>query len=188
MDIFYRRLSRAFWFTLALIFLIESWLWDHVKEWLRKLALTLGAERFEVWLAGVIRDLSPPATLGVFVVPFAMVLPLKIYAVEEIARGHVGYGIFVILLAKTLGLGVIAFLFDLSRDKLLQMAWFAKFYAVVLRVRAWAHELVAPLRLRVRELRVAILLRLNDYVGTGRSRFLRKLELIRVMTRRNGEL
>jgi len=27
MNLIYRRLSRAFWFTFALIFIIESWLW-----------------------------------------------------------------------------------------------------------------------------------------------------------------
>lgn len=186
MNLIYRRLSRAFWFTFALIFIIESWLWDHVKEWLRILAQKLGAERIEAWIADAIKELSPPATLGVFAVPFVMILPLKIYAVEEIAQGHVGYEIMVIFAAKTLGLGVVAFLFDVCRDKLMQMPWFARFYALVLRVRAWAYGLLAPVRLRLHEILVATRLRLSAYIGVGRSQFLRKLELIRVMTRRRG--
>jgi len=139
---------------------------DHVKEWLRILAQKLGAERIEAWIATQSRNCRP-GYAGRLRVPFVMILPLKIYAVEEIAQGHVGYGIMVIFAAKTLGLGVVAFLFDVCRDKLMQMPWFARFYALVLRVRAWAYGLLAPVRLRLHEILVATRLRLSAYIGVG---------------------
>lgn len=179
-----RRLAHAFWFALATLFLIESWLWDHVKEWLRRLARQLGVERLEASLTALIERLSPPATLAVFTIPFLVILPLKILAVELIARGQLGYGLVVILAAKTLGLGVTAFLFDICREKLLRMAWFARFYALVLRVRAWAHEIVAPVRARLAQFSAALRERLSFYVGASRFNFSRKLALVRALARR----
>ena len=44
-----------------------------------------------------------------------------------------------------------AFVFDLTRPKLLQMRWFAKLYEWVLALRAKAAELVNPIKLRIRE-------------------------------------
>jgi hypothetical protein len=188
MELIWRRVVRAFWFTLALLFLLESWLWDHVKVWLRNLAQILGFKRIEEWISNAIRDLSPWATLTVFVVPVIVIFPLKIYALALIAHGHVVYGLAVIFAAKALGLGVTAFLFDLCRDKLLQMSWFARFYALVLRVRGWAHDLVAPVRLRLHEIKRAAKAMLAEAIGSSRSQFLRKLGLIRAMARRGGKV
>jgi len=185
MNAFYRRLSRAFWFALASLFLIESWLWDNVKEWLRALARALGVERIEAWVRDFVAGLSPRATLFVFAIPVLVIFPFKIVALALIASGRVGFGILLILVAKTLGLGVTAFLFDLCRDKLLQLNWFAKFYAIVLRVRAWAHDLVEPVRRRLRELRAALRARLAAFRGAGRLEFARRLQLVLAMARRS---
>lgn len=124
------------WFALATLFLIESWLWDNVKEWLRALALALGVERVETWIKEKVEGLSPYATLLVFVIPVLFILPFKVYAVAMMASGHFFYGLATLFLAKTLGLGLTAFLFDLCRDKLLTIGWFAQFYAFVLRVQS----------------------------------------------------
>ena len=58
----------------------------------------------------------------------------------------------VLILAKLLGLGVTAFIFDVTRDKLLQMAWFRRLYEWVMWLRGWAHEITEPVRERVRQL------------------------------------
>jgi hypothetical protein len=47
-------------------------------------------------------------------------------------------------------LGVTAFIFDLTRPKLLQMDWFRRFYDWVVRGIAWAHDLVDPIRRRLK--------------------------------------
>ena len=54
--------------------------------------------------------------------------------------------------AKFLGVGVTAFIFDVTRPKLLQMRWFAKLYELVLALRAKAAELVDPIKLRIKEI------------------------------------
>lgn len=184
MELLYKRLVRAFWFTLATLFLIESWLWDHVKEWLRFLARAIGLERVEAWLASAVKALSPTATLFVFAMPALFILPFKLVAVALIASGHIGSGLVVILAAKTFGVGVTAFLFDLCRDKLLQLGWFARFYRLMLRIRAWAHDLVEPARRKMRLLRDALRRALAPYFSVGRKDFARRLQLVLALARR----
>jgi len=40
--------------------------------------------------------------------------------------------------------------FDVTRDKLLLMPWFSAVYYRVLEIRAWAHEVIDPIKRRVR--------------------------------------
>ncbi|MBU3888303.1 hypothetical protein FM996_13970 [Methylosinus sporium] len=182
-----QRLIRAFWFTLAVLFLIESWLWDHVKLWILRLAAALGVKELEARLRAFIAGLSPIATLAVFALPAITIFPLKLLAVAAIAHGHVVTGLAVILAAKTLALGVTSFLFDASREKLLQIGWFAKLYAAVLRVSRWAHERVEPFKQKIRKAKDYLKARLSRALGEeGRSLFLRKLALLRALVRRRG--
>ncbi len=141
--------ARVFWFAMALIFLLESWIWDHVKDWLRRLERALGLQRIEPWLARLVDRLSPPMTLALFAVPMVAVLPFKVAAMALLAQGRLGLGLLFIFLVKSLTLGVEAFLFDICRDKLLQMQWFGGLYAIVLEARAWASLMVAPFTARV---------------------------------------
>jgi hypothetical protein len=143
-----RQLARALWFALALVFLAESWLWDNVKEWLRALGKAVGVERFEPWLARLVAGLSPQMTLALFAIPMVAVLPAKLVGLSLVAQGHVVTGVVAILLIKTLTLGIEAFLFDICREKLLEMEWFGRFYSLVLDFRAWATMLVKPYKER----------------------------------------
>lgn len=177
--------KRAFWFTLAVIFLFESWLWDHVKEWLRAAGRALGVERFEPWLAEFVAKLSPRLTLALFGLPAAAILPFKLLAVGLIAEGHIVLGLVAIFLAKTLALGVTAFLFDICRDKLLQMQWFAHFYSLVLDARAWAHALVAPVRAQLHAAAITVRAQIAALVGDERGGFARRLAYLRELTRRS---
>ena len=56
------------------------------------------------------------------------------------------------IIAKLVGVGVTAFVFDVTRDKLLQMAWFRWLYDRVLELLRWAHGITEPIRERVRQL------------------------------------
>jgi hypothetical protein len=186
MEVVKQRLERAFWFTLAILFLVEAWLWDHVKLWLKTLADAVGAERYVAKLREFIASLSPYPTLAVFAVPALAVLPLKMLALEIIAAGHVFLGITFILAAKTLALGVTSFLFDICRDKLMQIPRFVQFYELVLRVRAWAHTLVEPAK---RELEAMLRLgrgQVDAAFGQARSRFERRLAHIRELSARRS--
>lgn len=174
-----RQLKRAFWFLLALVFLFESWLWDNVKEWLRALGRMLGVERLEPWLTGVVARLSPRMTLVLFATPAIAVYPFKFLALALIAHGHVVIGLFAVFLAKTLALGVTSFLFDICRDKLLQMQWFGRFYSLVLDARAWATALVAPYKARVKAIAAEARTRIAAILGEDAGEFKRRLARMR---------
>ena len=98
-------------------------------------------------LVRLVDRLSPQATLVVFVVPFILLLPLKFLEFWFLAHRQWVATIAVLVLAKLIGLGVTAFIFEVTKDKLLQMAWFRRLYEFFL----WAHEKIAPVTQRLRE-------------------------------------
>jgi|SRR6185437_15678719 hypothetical protein len=146
-----RRLLRSLWVILALLFLLETWLWDHLAPLVAAVVNVVPWGRFKVVLKRGIEKLPPWAALIVFIVPFIVLLPLKFLEVYFIATRNWLGATLVLVLAKLLGLGVTAFVFDATREKLLQMPWFARFYDWMMWARDWAHAKVEPVRERMRQ-------------------------------------
>jgi len=70
-------------------------------------------------------------------------------------RGHWLIGVVGFVALKFFGLGLIAVLFDLTREKLLSMPWFAWVYAKFVAFHAFAHTLIAPYKEAVvKEMRI----------------------------------
>ena len=147
-----RRLLRPLWIVLALLFLMEAWLWDHLEPIVARVVNLIPWGRLKEKLARLIEDLPPWATLIVFVIPFIVLLPLKFLEVYFIAKRQWLAAGAVLILAKLLGLGVTAFVFDVTRDKLLQMAWFHRMFDWFMWLRDRAHEQTEPIQLRIRQL------------------------------------
>jgi len=82
--------------------------------------------------------------------PVVVLLPFKFLGLWLLAHGHWLDAVAVLALAKVAGLGVTAFIFDITRPKLLQLAWFRWLYERVMAWLAWAHELVDPIKRRLR--------------------------------------
>ena len=114
-----RQFLRPLWVLLALLFLIEAWLWDHLEPVVARIVNLIPWGRVKVKLAALIERLPPYAALVVFVVPLVVVLlPLKFFEVYVIAtQGWLGV-IVALVFAKILGVGVTAFVFDVTRSKL----------------------------------------------------------------------
>ena len=64
-----RRLFKPLWVLLAVIFLIEAWLWDHLEPIVERVVARIPLRAFKHWLAEKIDTLSPAMTLIVFIVP-----------------------------------------------------------------------------------------------------------------------
>jgi hypothetical protein len=188
MDQLKSRLSRIFWFSLAIVFLIESWLWDNVKQWLRALGRILGAEKIEPWLAGLVARLSPPFVLVLFAAPLATILPVKIFAWALLAHGQIFWGAVVVVAAKALALGVMSFLFDICREKLLEMPLFGRLYSLVLDLRAWATLFVKPYKDRARAILSQIRTRAFAFMGGDGSAFARRFARLRDFARTRRSL
>jgi len=146
-----KRLARPFWVVLALLFLFEAWLWDRLHPIVARVVAVIPWGRIKPALIRLIDRLSPQATLVVFVIPFIVLLPLKFLEFWFLAHRQWMASIMVLVLAKLVGLGVTAFIFEVTKDKLLQRAWFRRLYEFCLWARDWAHEKVAPITRQLRE-------------------------------------
>ncbi|WBL79217.1 hypothetical protein I3J27_01980 [Bradyrhizobium xenonodulans] len=147
-----RRLLQPVWVLLAIIFLIEAWLWDHLEPIVARVVAAIPLARFKQWLTERVDALPPAMTLIVFAVPIIPLFPLKLIGLYLLTHEYWLTGVSTFLFAKLLGVGVTAFVFDVTRDKLMEMHWFERIYDLVMRLRAKAAELVDPVKQRIREL------------------------------------
>jgi hypothetical protein len=149
MTLMTRRLLQPIWILLAIIFLIEAWLWDHLEPVVARVVAALPLRAFKQWLSERVDSLSPAMTLIVFIVPIIPLFPLKLVGLWLLAHEYWMSAIGTIIFAKFLGVGVTAFIFDVTRPKLLEMAWFEKLYEFVIALRAKAMALVDPIKQRI---------------------------------------
>jgi hypothetical protein len=181
-----RRLLRPLWIALAVVFLVEGWLWRQLEGLVSRLVAALGLPALKARLAAWIERLPPPATLLVFLVPGLLLLPMKLLGLWLLAHGAWGWALGLLVMAKLVGVGVTAFIFKLTRPKLLRMAWFVWVYRRVQTALAWAHRQIDPIQERLRawaRVTVApILARLRRWQPRGR--FLRRLARLRRRTQR----
>jgi hypothetical protein len=144
-----RRLLQPVWVLLAIIFLIEAWLWDHLEPIVAGIVAAIPLRTFKQWLTERVDTLSPAMTLIVFIVPVVPLFPLKMVGVWLLMHEYWMSAVTTILFAKMLGVGVTAFIFDVTRPKLLEMAWFERLYEWVLALRARCNALVDPIKARI---------------------------------------
>jgi hypothetical protein len=144
-----RRLLQPLWVLLAIIFLIEAWLWDHLEPIVARVVALIPLRAFKQWLSERVDSLSPTMTLIVFIVPVLPLFPLKIVGFWLLAHEYWMSAFFTILFAKFVGVGITAFIFDVTRPKLLEMGWFEKLYEFIMDTRARAKALVDPIKERM---------------------------------------
>jgi hypothetical protein len=182
-----RILKKLFWYALALAFLIEAWLWDKSVALGHRIVDRIPFERFKTACARGIERLPPPAVLPIFILPVIVLLPFKLAALWLLAHGSFLLGGGAFMLAKLASVGLAAFIFDLTRDKLLSMPWFLRLYRRVLAWRDWAHAIVDPYKAHIREtiapLRAEIRARLAA-MAQGNGAFARKIAMLRERAKR----
>jgi hypothetical protein len=166
------RLLRIFWTFLAIVFLVEAWLWDRLEPIVAFVVARIPLQAFKARVAAWIDHLPPAATLLVFLVPVVLLFPLKLVGLWMLSRGDWAAATGVLVFAKLVGVGVTAFVFDVTREKLLLLAWFRWIYVNVMACRAWAHRLVDPIKRRIKA-------RLRMFAPRRASRAMRLLFRIR---------
>jgi hypothetical protein len=169
---FVRRITHPLLILLAIVFLIEAWLWSHLEPIVAWIVGIIPLRRLKALLKRFLEWLPPAAALIAFVVPGLLLFPLKLAAVWLITQNHWFAASAVFLFAKLAGLGVAAFIFEVTKPQLLQMPWFRWLYGRVLVWLDWAHGLTDPIKER--------LIRLSRLLTPGRGgRALRLLWRIR---------
>lgn len=171
-----RRILKPLWILLALVFLFEAWLWEHLRPVVAWIVDRIAWEKLKARLAAAIEHLPPYATLLVFLIPVVLLLPLKFLGLWMLAHGSWLGAAAVLALAKMMSVGVVAFIFDVTKPKLLQLGWFRWLYEHMLVWLARAHALIDPIKALIkRRMR-----RLVWLMKPGRpGRFFRRLARIR---------
>jgi hypothetical protein len=141
--------TNPFWIFLALLFLLEAWLWDHLAPIVAAIVNVIPWKKLKGRLKPIFDRAPPSVALVVFLFPLSMAIPVKFLEFWFIAHGWWISALATLIFAKIIGLGILAFIFDVTRNKLLQIAWFKKLYDYVMWLRDWAHGLVDPLRHRM---------------------------------------
>jgi hypothetical protein len=139
MSLLLRALRFLVRWAVALLLLFEEWGWEPLA---RQLARLGRLPPFAALERGI-RRLPPYAALAAFFVPTLLLLPIKLLALWLIGRGHALLGLGVIVGAKLAGTAVVARLFALTHDALMQLPWFARLYA---RWSTWKEALLAQVR------------------------------------------
>ena len=151
------RLLRPGGMLLALIFLIEAWLWDRLAPLVHRIVAIVASWTIRQRLIAFVDRLSPAAELVVFAIPAIIYVGFELIALWPLALGRWFTALVILIVAKILGAAMTAFAFDITRGKLLEMAWFRFVYETALRWLAAAHRLADPyltvLRARLRSLR-----------------------------------
>jgi hypothetical protein len=146
-----RRLLQPIWFLLALIFLIEAWLWDHLVPAIRLIVAAIPLRALKRWLSEAVDGLSPPATLVVFLIPATIYFALELVALWPMAYGRWLLGLAMLIGAKIIGAAITAFTFDVTRTKLLELDWFRNGYQIIIGWRDTAHRLADPYLFQMRK-------------------------------------
>ncbi len=145
---------RPLMLLLAAVFLFESWFWQRCIALGRRIVALIPWAALKARLAALVAILPAPVVLVIFIIPVAIIEPMQTVCVYLIARGYILLGIVGFVTLKFFGLGLIAVMFDLTREKLLSMPWFAWVYAKFVAFHAFADNLVAPYKAAlVREMR-----------------------------------
>jgi hypothetical protein len=134
-----RILKNLFSGLLALLILFEEWGWEPLQRALAWIGRLPGLR----WVERRILALPPYAALALFLLPTAMLLPVKLLALWLIGQGKVWAGTLVILGAKVVGTAIVARLFTLTQPALMQLAWFARLF---MRWMNWKQALLAQVR------------------------------------------
>jgi hypothetical protein len=145
-----RRLLRPILIVLAVVFLVEAWLWRHLEPIVEWIVERLPFRRLKAWCRAMIARLSPMAVLPVFIIPVLALLPFKVFGLWLLARGAWVGASVTLVMAKFASMGVTAFIIDVTLPKLLQLAWFRWLYEHVIIWLKWAHGLVDPLKARIK--------------------------------------
>src|ERR1044072_5430534 len=82
-----RRVFKPLLILLALVFLFEAWLWEHLRPLVAWVVGLVRWDRLKARLAAAIDGLPPYPTLLVFLIPVVLLFPLKLLGLWMLAHG-----------------------------------------------------------------------------------------------------
>lgn len=113
---------------LALLIVLEEWGWRPLADALARLGRWRPIAALERFVAG----LPPYLALVAFVLPSALLLPLKFVALILVGQGYYLASVALFLVAKAVATALVARLFMLTQPALMQIPWFAWGYGILM--------------------------------------------------------
>src|SRR4051794_24627156 len=83
-----RKLMRPILILLAIIFLIEAWLWDKLEPIVERVVALIPLARIKAAVARWVSRLPPAAAVLVFAIPMAISVPFKLAGLWFLASGQ----------------------------------------------------------------------------------------------------
>ncbi|HLW92685.1 MAG TPA: hypothetical protein VKS78_15485, partial [Roseiarcus sp.] len=136
--------SRPRWamLVLAVLFLIEAWVWDAFVLAARWFVALIPWASLKARIVAWIDRLPIFVVCAIYIIPLMIVEPLKTVSVYVMATGHFTFGIIAFIVLQFLTVGVVGVIFDLTRARLLTLPWFAWGYGKVMIFHDFAHALI----------------------------------------------
>jgi hypothetical protein len=140
------RPSRLLVLAFALVFLFETWIWGSSVAAVRALARLIPWDAFKAEVQRQVNRMPALVALVLFGVPFLVNEFGSLFCVILMATGHFLSGAVGYVLIKVVGLGLLAVIFELTREKLMTLPWFVFAYDKFQTLHDFATRLVAPYR------------------------------------------
>jgi hypothetical protein len=166
-----KRLSRPFLVLLAILFLIEAWLWDRLAPLVGQAIAALPLHSLKRELALRIERMSPYAALALFLSPLALAIPAECAKIWLVMHHHWFALIGVLLVTKLIGVGLLSFIFAATREKLLSIPRFAALYRATMRAYHFSKALLEPIQADIKKRVTA----LRGHASTEFSCFVKRL-------------
>ena len=117
------------------IILLEETIW----RWARALGTLLARIPLFAAIERLVPRLDARLVLGLFLIPIALLFPLKLAALWLIGTGRPFTGLALIVAAKMVGTAFSARLYTIAEPRLLELPLFVRLHGVVTRLVARAH-------------------------------------------------
>lgn len=180
--------ARIVFFVAACVLAFEEWIWNRTSRLLRRMGRLVPFRWIERWVG----RRTPWQAVALYVFPVLVILPLKGVALGLMARGRVASGFEMLLLAKAMGTGVFARLWQLTEPAITTYRWIRRgrdgFLSIRHRLYGWLHRQEAYRRTRALIERIkrqgALLVALRKELGRQR----RERALLAAMDGRTSSL
>lgn len=126
----------------AIAVLFEEVLWGLVAD----LAAALGRWPPVARIEAAIGRLPPYLAMLLFLLPWAVILPVKLAALWLVATGHPLSGTLLFAAGELFGVGFLARIYRLCRPALATLGWFVRVEGWALAASRWAHGRLARIR------------------------------------------
>jgi hypothetical protein len=146
LDAFDKRPSRLAALPLAIVFLIETWIWLKLVALARYVASLLPWERFRDAARRALNRAPAIVSVALFGAPLLVSEGGAFVSVVMMATGHLLLGMTLYVTMKIFGLLLVPVIFEITREKLLSLPWFAYLFAKFEALHAMARRFVAPYR------------------------------------------